>query len=119
MKVKNINEIYGASFDSIDEMSVSDDDDEPLIDRSDFSKASATHNDYLDTMDEEDMSYRLHKAFENLSEREATILKMYSGTFGYSHPYKDKEIAQELDLTPERVRQLRHSAKNKLALSYR
>jgi DNA-directed RNA polymerase specialized sigma24 family protein len=38
--------------------------------------------------------------------------------YGYSKEYKDKEIAEVLGLTSERVRQLRHGAKTKLAAAY-
>lgn len=120
VKVRNLDYLYGASFEYIDNYSTSNnDDDTPLLDGSDYARATASQNDYIKQMDEEDMSYRLHKAFDNLTERESVIIKMYTGTFGYMRSYNDREIANELGLTAERVRQIRHSAENKIALAYR
>ena len=113
--VKNTSDIHGATTYSIDDLV--NDDDEDITDYSEFASVSASHNDYLDTMEHEDISYKMQQALSTLDEREQTIMKMASGTFGYDKEYKDKEIAEVLGLSTERVRQLRISAKNKMASS--
>lgn len=116
LEVKNESDIYGAFVTSIDDnQSVEDDDD--MQDYSEYATVSASHNEYLDTMEKEDLSYQMQQALNSLSEREQTIVKMANG-IGYTKEYKDKEIAQELGLSTERVRQIKHSATKKMAEVY-
>lgn len=114
--IKNAADIAGVTIDYIDDVDETDDD--ASQDYSDFSRFTASENDYVKEMEQEDISYNLQKAFEVLTEREATIMKMASGTFGYNKEYKDKEIAEVLNLTTERIRQLRHGAQKKMAAAY-
>ena len=55
----------------------------------------------------------LHKLIQNLTETEKIILKMSFG-IGYDKTYDLAEIAQVLDYTSERVRQLKIKALDKL-----
>lgn len=55
----------------------------------------------------------LKRSFVVLSEREATVLSMYYGLDNYS-PMSLEEIGRELDLTAERVRQVKIKALKKL-----
>jgi RNA polymerase sigma factor (sigma-70 family) len=116
LEVKNESDIYGAFVTSIDDNQSVDDDDD-MQDYSEYATASASHNEYLDTMEKEDLSYQMQQALNSLSEREQTIVKMANG-IGYTKEYKDKEIAQELGLSTERVRQIKHSATKKMAEVY-
>lgn len=115
LDVKNISDIVDATTYSIDDISNEDDDD--MSDYSEYAQISASHNDYLDVVDSEDTSYKINQALKQLSEREQTIIKMASGC-GYVKEYKDKEIGEQLGLTAERVRQLRKSAEQKMAVAY-
>lgn len=112
--VKNQGDIYGASIEYIDDACNPDDDEYTMEDSSEFATLSASHNEYMDKMDHDDMSYQLHAAMDTLSEREATIMKMSAGIGGYYKEYKDKEIAEVLGISSERVRQLRNGAIEKL-----
>lgn len=115
LDVKNISDIMDATTYSIDDMTNDDDDD--MADYSEYAKISSSYNDYIDTMESDDKAYRINEAMKHLNEREQTIIKMANGC-GYVKEYKDKEIGEQLGLTAERVRQLRKSAEQKMALAY-
>ncbi len=57
----------------------------------------------------ESLSYEIEKALGTLSPREARVLKLYFG-IGMKHPYTLEEIGEELQLTRERVRQIKEKA---------
>lgn len=112
--IKNDSDICGATIDYIEDACTPDDDEYTMEEASDFAVQSASRNEYMDTIDREDMSYSITNALNSLPERESTIMKMSTGTCGYYKEYKDKEIADALGISSERVRQLRNSAKEKL-----
>jgi RNA polymerase primary sigma factor len=109
-------DIYGARVESID-ATFNDEDDNTFEKCADFVNATASVNEFESSIEDESLSENMKKALRTLSERERTIICMSCG-YGYSKEYKDKEIAEALDLTSERVRQLRHGAKTKLASAY-
>ena len=111
VEVKNDSDIYGAYVMSIDDIPAEEDDD--IQDYTEYAIVSASHNNYMDTIETEDLSYQMQQALSSLSEREQTIVKMSNG-IGYTKEYKDKEIAEELGLSTERVRQLKHSSIEKM-----
>lgn len=112
--VKNAGDVYGASIEYIDDSCNQEDDEYTMEDSSEFSIVSASHNEYLDTMDKENIHYLLSTAMNSLSEREATIMKMSLGIDGYYKEYKDKEIAEVIGISSERVRQLRNASIEKM-----
>lgn len=57
----------------------------------------------------ESLSYEIERALSTLSSREAKVLKLYFG-LGMKHPYTLEEIGEELNLTRERVRQIKEKA---------
>ncbi|HLN22298.1 MAG TPA: RNA polymerase sigma factor RpoD/SigA [Bacteroidales bacterium] len=57
----------------------------------------------------ESLSYEIERALSSLSSREAKVLKLYFG-LGMKHPYTLEEIGEELNLTRERVRQIKEKA---------
>jgi RNA polymerase primary sigma factor len=57
----------------------------------------------------ESLSFEIERALSTLSSREAKVLKLYFG-LGMKHPYTLEEIGEELDLTRERVRQIKEKA---------
>lgn len=57
----------------------------------------------------ESLSYEIERALSTLSNREAKVLKLYFG-LGMKHPFTLEEIGEELNLTRERVRQIKEKA---------
>lgn len=110
-------DIYGVKVESID-ASLGEDDDFTYEKSSDFAIATATENGFEEEVENESLSAATKRALSILNDREKTILCMSSG-YGYAKEYKDKEIAEVLGLTSERVRQLRHSATKKFASAYK
>lgn len=74
---------------------------------------TADYNEYENTMANEDLCFKLNKMLNTLNEREQIIVKMSSG-YGYIKEFKDYEIAEELEMSSERVRQIRIKALSKL-----
>lgn len=109
-------DIYGARVESID-ATFNEEDDNTFEKCADFVNATASVNEFEASMEDESLSESMKKALRVLNDRERTIICMSCG-YGYSKEYKDKEIAEVLGLTSERVRQLRHGAKTKLASAY-
>lgn len=57
----------------------------------------------------ESLAWEIERALNSLSKREAKVLKLYFG-LGMKHPYTLEEIGEELNLTRERVRQIKERA---------
>ena len=110
-------DIYGVKVESID-ASLGEDEDNTFEKCSDFNAATASKNAFEEEIDNESLSVDTKRALSVLNEREKTIVCMSAG-YGYTKEYKDKEIAEVLGLTSERVRQLRHSATKKFAAAYK
>ena len=110
-------DIYGVRVESID-ASFGEDEDFTYEKRSEFAVVTASENDFEESVENESLSLATRRALAGLNDREKTILCMSAG-YGYAKEYKDKEIAEVLGLTSERVRQLRHSATKKFAAAYK
>ena len=110
-------DIYGVKVESID-ASLGDEDDFTYEKCSEFAVATAIENGFEEEVENESLSAATKRALSILNDREKTILCMSAG-YGYTKEYKDKEIAEVLGLTSERVRQLRHSATKKFAAAYK
>jgi RNA polymerase sigma factor (sigma-70 family) len=78
-----------------------------------FTQKTASYNDYEKESDYDHLIYLLKRELGKLSDRERIIICMSTG-YGYDQEYKDADIAQELGLTSERVRQIRIKIQNKL-----
>lgn len=100
---------------SIDDPISSGDDDEhtTIQSISDYAISTASYNDYEKIMKDEDLSRKLKVCLNKLSDRERIIICMSNG-YGYDKEYKDQEIAEELSITSERVRQLKHHGFDKM-----
>ncbi len=61
------------------------------------------------TLINESLAYEIERALGTLSNRESRVLKLYFG-IGMKHPYTLEEIGEELNLTRERVRQIKEKA---------
>lgn len=98
---------------SID-VSLASDDEYTIKDNSqEFNTRTASYNGYVETENVDDSRNIINMYLSKLSSRERIILSMSTG-YGYERDYKDYEIAEELDLTSERVRQIRLAASKKL-----
>jgi RNA polymerase primary sigma factor len=117
IKVSDKNDLYGVSLDYIETSANSSDEDYTFEDTSDFNDFASTENLYEETIYNEGLSHDMNLALKSLSEREKKIINMAYG-IGYYKEYTDKEIADTLDLTYERVRQIRHKAIEKLKEQY-
>jgi RNA polymerase primary sigma factor len=73
----------------------------------------------------ESLNREIERALSSLSEREANIVRLYYG-LGNKHPFTLEEIGEKINLTRERVRQikekaikrLKHTTRNKILKSY-
>lgn len=110
----DINDLRTITTISIDANINSDDDENISIKEvSDYAMSTASYNDYEDTINNDHLKRQLTVCLNKLSERERIIICMSNG-YGYDKEYKDQEIAEELSITSERVRQLRHCGTNKM-----
>ena len=110
----DVTEFHKVITPSIDSLGVDQDNgDDFNITNYEFVQRTAAYNDYESTMSIDDLCYKLKLLMNNLSEREKTIICMSAG-YGYDKEYKDYEIAEELDMSSERIRQIRHSVRKKL-----
>lgn len=66
----------------------------------------------------ESLAWEIERALSTLSQREAKVLKLYFG-LGMKHPYTLEEIGEELDLTRERVRQIKEKAIKRIQFTTR
>jgi len=64
------------------------------------------------------LSYELNSVFQNFSDREVVIIKLFYG-IGVQDSCTVEDIAMSLDLTRERVRQIKDKAMAKLKVSHR
>lgn len=111
IKINNKSDIYEVKAESIN--STFDDDDSNSFENSyDFTSKTACVNDYEKKMNNEHVSSEVQFILDSLKERDRDIVKMSFG-IGYPRGYKDREIADELGMTSERVRQIRISCVNK------
>ena len=66
----------------------------------------------------ESLAYEIERALCTLSPREAKVLKLYFG-LGMKHPFTLEEIGEELNLTRERVRQIKEKAIKRIQFTTR
>ena len=78
-----------------------------------FSEKTAVDSEYIAEMDQEFNSVVSGTLLSTLSERERTIILMSFG-IGYNKEYTNAEIAEEVGMSSERVRQLKKTAIEKM-----
>ncbi|MBW6502042.1 MAG: sigma-70 family RNA polymerase sigma factor [Bacteroidales bacterium] len=66
----------------------------------------------------ESLAFEIERALCSLSPREAKVLKLYFG-LGMKHPFTLEEIGEELNLTRERVRQIKEKAIKRIQFTTR
>jgi len=91
--------------------------DEKIFDDSEQSKGSQlpsdSFSDFENMMEEKTLREQIKNVVDTLSKKEKEVIKMYFGLDGY-HEMSLKEIGAELDLTNERVRQIKEFGLKKL-----
>lgn len=110
-------DIYGATIERIEDTATPDTDTEDNYKfemSKDFNKFASVENIFEKESEKENITNAVNKAISCLSEREATVIKMAYGLDDYIKPYKNNEIGEALNLTSERVRQIRKIAELKL-----
>jgi RNA polymerase primary sigma factor len=66
----------------------------------------------------ESLAYEIERALSTLSARESKVMKLYFG-LGMKHPFTLEEIGEELNLTRERVRQIKEKAIKRIQFTTR
>jgi len=66
----------------------------------------------------ESLAFEIERALSTLSNRESKVLKLYFG-LGMKHPFTLEEIGEELNLTRERVRQIKEKAIKRIQFTTR
>lgn len=74
-----------------------------------FTERTAVENDYQEEIDKDYNTAVSGALMSILSEREQTIIKMSFG-IGYNKEYTNHEIAEEIGMSSERVRQIKNTA---------
>lgn len=116
LEVKDMSDIYGIRVDYLDSY-VGEDEENNVEKSARFNEKTSVVNDFESDSNDDALSFAMQKAMKCLTDRETKIVKMASG-YGYDKEYKDKEIAEVIGLTSERVRQLRHQAIEKMKYAY-
>lgn len=101
---------------SIDEGFNSDSDDN-YVDN-EFNVASASFNNYENQVNSDYTAYQLNKLFKQLSPRDEKIIKLLYG-IGYERAYEIKEVGQMMNMTAERIRQLKESIVKEMASKFK
>lgn len=111
IKIQNKSDIYEFKSESIN--TTFDDDDSNSFENSyDFASKTASYNDYEKVINQEKVSNDVDYILSTLKERDRDIMKMSFG-IGYPKEYTNFEIADELGMTAERVRQIKLSCISK------
>jgi len=111
--IKDPQDVRVMTMFSIDEDFNNDSEDEITPAMYAFNDYSAVGNDYESEAEKEYNKEFLSTLLTVLTPREQTIIKKSFG-IGESREYEAQEIADEIGLTPERVRQLKNSAMKRL-----
>lgn len=107
--IKNIDDIIDTRITSIDEGFNSDDDNASNIgDMNLYNNFSSSFNGYEKISNDDFNNKLIANMLKKLPEREMIIIKMSFG-IGYDREYEVQEIAEKLNITSERVRQIKHS----------
>ena len=117
IKIKDSIDVLNAQITSIDYNPNSDEDDSSMGDILDFNSYSASHNNCEDTYNKDFNDILVKTILNVLTPREQKIMKMNFG-IGYMRSYEVKEIAEELNLTTERIRQMKASCLKRLKKEY-
>jgi RNA polymerase primary sigma factor len=93
---------------------ISSDEDNNMYDILQSSEAPSPDKNLIN----ESLAFEIERALNTLSPRESKVLKLYFG-LGMKHPFTLEEIGEELDLTRERVRQIKEKAIRRIQFTTR
>jgi RNA polymerase primary sigma factor len=116
--IKSIEDIIDTKISSIDEGFNSEDDDAVFGEMSLYNSYSSSFNEYEKISNDDFNNKLISSMLGKLPEREKTIIKMVFG-IGYYREYELQEIAEELGLTTERVRQIKNSVIKEIKEKYK
>lgn len=116
--IKSIEDIIDTKISSIDEGFNSEDDDAVFGEMSLYNSYSSSFNEYEKISNDDFNNKLISSMLGKLPEREKTIIKMVFG-IGYYREYELQEIAEELGLTTERVRQIKNSVIQEIKEKYK
>ena len=112
IKINDVSDLYDLKINSIS--TTYDDEDGNAFENSPiFTSKTCTINEYEDEVDKEYDSAMSGMLMSVLDERERIIVS-YAYGIGYTKPYTNSEIAEMLDMSAERVRQLKNGAIKKM-----
>lgn len=107
-------EVTDSTYTYLDKPLSSDEDSDTNYNMGCLSEYMSNQNDIENTIENENHKKEIEKLFSILNERDKKIIKMSYG-IGYYRPYTSKEIADEIGLTLERIRQLKIEIMKKMA----
>lgn len=116
--IKSIEDIIDTKISSIDEGFNSEDDDAVFGEMSLYNSYSSSFNEYEKISNDDFNNKLISSMLGKLPDREKTIIKMVFG-IGYYREYELQEIAEELGLTTERVRQIKNSVLKEIKEKYK
>lgn len=113
IKIKDLSYLYDVETKSLS-MSYNEDSTKEVFENSSlFNEKSASLNGYVDTAEKEYTKQLIKAYLDRLNPRERTIVECFFG-IDVDREYTLEEIADELGLTRERVRQIKTSSVRKL-----
>ena len=111
IRVPDSNDLVEVQLDYIDDCTVNSDFEE--YSASDFEVRTASYNEVDEKFEREELSSFTDELMECLSDRERFVVCRAFG-IGCSHEHSTDEIAAEMNITVERVRQIRRNGMEKL-----
>lgn len=118
VEIKNLDDILETRVSSIDEGFNAEDDDANIYEMSLYNSYSSSSNEYEKISDNDFNNKLITNMLKKLPERECKIIKLYFG-IGCDREYELQEIAEKLELTTERVRQIKNSVVKQLKQDYK
>lgn len=112
--IKDIGDVMQVNLTSIDSYVGDEEDGATVGDLTLFNNHSASSNDYENDVDRDDDMNKINIVTKCLSPREKEIIFMSYGINQPDGQLEPKDIAEKMGLTPERVRQIIHSAMDRL-----
>lgn len=117
LDVKDDSDLYDVVYHSIDSKVYDGNDAQDFEETEEFSTRTASYNAALDGEEKEYTKLLVKNLMGILKERERKIIEMVNG-IGYERQFTLDEIAEEMGLTRERVRQLKNESEKKMKKAY-
>lgn len=117
VELKDVNDVATLQMASIDEDYGSDDEDTNMATMMAFNSYSASFNDCEKQTNYDFIKKLVQSALKKLSTKEQEVVK-YAFGIGHSREYELNEIAEKMNFSSERIRQLKISALEKMKREY-